>query len=312
MNNYLNPVGAMIELTSKCNLNCSHCYNANDCRPINDMSDNDWMRVVRQLCDKGIGAITFSGGEPFMRRELLFKLIMIVAEYPNTRIHINTNGTNVPISFLEQLLPIANRVVFQISIDSAFPEQHDKVRRVKGAWEKSVLTCKLINKMGFDLRIAHTINRMNASNMEQMIALSIYLGACLLGIGAAVPLGRGKHDADHIILPIEERKKLHDKIERYTEKYRDYIDIRETSEGGTDYYKNYLNYHQDWMIISAEGNVKLENRLPFLVGSVKKLSLDELWSRVNYYQKSECVLNEVKRCIRENDEIDSQEYICLP
>lgn len=26
MNDYLNPVGAMIELTSRCNLNCSHCY----------------------------------------------------------------------------------------------------------------------------------------------------------------------------------------------------------------------------------------------------------------------------------------------
>lgn len=302
----------MIELTSKCNLNCSHCYNANDSRPINDISSDDWVRVVRNLCEKSISAITFSGGEPFMRKELLLRLIMIVAEYPNISIHINTNGTNVPVSFLEQLLPIANRIVFQISIDSAYPDQHDKVRRVKGSWEKSVLNSKLINKMGFNLRIAHTVNRLNVNSIEPMIALSVYLGASLLGIGAAVPLGRGKLDADQIILPVEDRVTLHNKIEKYAEKYRKYIDIRETSEGGPDYYKNYLNYHQDWMIISAEGNVKLENRLPYLVGSVQKLSLDELWCRVNYYQKSRCVLDEVERCIREGDEIDSQEYIYLP
>ena len=105
MNDYLNPVGAMIELTSRCNLNCSHCYNANDSRPIRDISDCDWVEVIRNLCMKGIGAITFSGGEPFIRRELLLKLIMIVAEYPNTRIYINTNGTNVPESFLNELMP---------------------------------------------------------------------------------------------------------------------------------------------------------------------------------------------------------------
>lgn len=312
MNDYLNPVGAMIELTSRCNLNCSHCYNANDSRPIRDISDCDWVEVIRNLCMKGIGAITFSGGEPFIRRELLLKLIMIVAEYPNTRIYINTNGTNVPESFLNELMPILNRVVFQVSVDSAFPEQHDKVRRIKGAWEKSIHTCKLINNMEFDLRIAHTVNRINVNSVEQMIALCIYLGASLLGIGAAVPLGRGKQDADHIILPIEERQKLHNEIEKFAIQYKGYIDIRETSEGGPDYYKDYLNYHQDWMIISAEGNVKLENRLPYIVGSVQKMSLDELWRRVNYYQKSECVVSEINRCIVEGDEIDSQQYVYLP
>ena len=77
---YLNPVGAMIELTSRCNLNCSHCYNASRSES-NDLSSNEWKNIIQQLCEMRIGTILFTGGEPLMAGDLLIELLGVINHY---------------------------------------------------------------------------------------------------------------------------------------------------------------------------------------------------------------------------------------
>lgn len=307
---YLNPVGAMIELTSRCNLNCSHCYNASRSES-NDLSSNEWKNIIQQLCEMRIGTILFTGGEPLMAGDLLIELLGVINHYRNTRVYINTNGYLITQELMNLLVNASNVIIIQVSIDGAYPEIHDEVRGVSGSWFKAVEACMMVQSAGIGLRIAHTLNRLNRDSMEDMIELAVFLGASILGMGPAVPLGRGKIDRNKIIMDIHERVASVRKVEDYKKKYARYIDIKRTSEGGIQYYKNYLKFNQDWLIINSEGFVKIENRLPYVVGSVKNESITSLWSRVNIAKRSGRVMCDVMNCINTGEEMDSQQLIYL-
>ncbi|GAA0434273.1 radical SAM/SPASM domain-containing protein [Streptomyces luteireticuli] len=56
-----------MDLTRKCQLNCTHCYNASG--PEGDhgtMTREDWLMLLEQAAEAGIEHVTFIGGEPTM------------------------------------------------------------------------------------------------------------------------------------------------------------------------------------------------------------------------------------------------------
>ncbi len=311
MKAYMNPIGAMLEITSVCNLNCSHCYNSNSSGKKQDLPDEVWVKLVTDICKKKVENILFTGGEPFVKEKLLKKLLRIVSEHTNMKVFINTNGQTLNQDFVDFCKKITNPVHFQISIDGAYPILHEKVRQVAGSWEKAVKACLLLCKNNVDFRIAHTINLHNYDFLEEMVQLAIFTGAKLIGMGVAVPLGRGKEEANNLILDMEKRQFINNKIHILKEKYKKFIVIEATSVGGRSYYEWYCQYFQDWLLINSEGYVKLENRLPYLVGNIKKESIESLWKKVNWYQKSEQVMRTMKRCMDSGEELDSQEFIYL-
>lgn len=141
--------------------------------------------------------------------------------------------------------------------------------------------------------------------------MAIFTGAKLIGMGAAVPLGRGKENMNKLILDIKKRELVDDKIHILKEKYKKFICIEATSIGGRKYYEWYSQYFQDWLLINSEGFVKLENRLPYLVGNIKNESIENLWKKVNVYQKSKLVMDNIKKCLDNGEEMDSQEFVYL-
>src|SRR3989475_13284001 len=67
-------VTAQIELTYGCNLHCVHCYT--DCynRPDlikREMSYGEVIRILDELHDAGVLWVCFTGGDIFMRKDLL-------------------------------------------------------------------------------------------------------------------------------------------------------------------------------------------------------------------------------------------------
>lgn len=269
------------------------------------------MKVLKDICQRRVSTVLFTGGEPFVKENLLKKMIMIVSEYPNISICLNTNGQTLNQDFLDFCKKIPNYVHFQVSIDGAYPELHEAVRGVAGSWEKAVKSCLLLHKNNIDFRIAHTVNQYNFNSIEEMVNLAIFTGAKLIGMGAAVPLGRGKENMNELILDIKKRELVDDKIHILKEKYKKFICIEATSIGGRKYYEWYSQYFQDWLLINSEGFVKLENRLPYLVGNIKNESIENLWKKVNVYQKSKLVMDNIKKCLDNGEEMDSQEFVYL-
>lgn len=72
------PETVIIELTELCNFNCIHCYEKHQRKDLLDF--NDYVNILLELKELGCFRIVFTGGEPFIRKELLYKLIKLAKD----------------------------------------------------------------------------------------------------------------------------------------------------------------------------------------------------------------------------------------
>ena len=69
------PETAILELTEYCNFNCVHCYETHQRESLLDI--DDYITVLHDLKRLGCFKIILTGGEPFIRKELLFDVAKI-------------------------------------------------------------------------------------------------------------------------------------------------------------------------------------------------------------------------------------------
>jgi len=124
----LMPLRYTLELTYRCNLNCSFCY-VGEKLTHNELSTEEWLNIIRQI--PGGRLITFVGGETLIRKD--FKTILKAA-LKKGRVNIVTNGTLID----DELIKIfVNRklLLLNLSIDG-MQENHDRIRNRKGTFYK--------------------------------------------------------------------------------------------------------------------------------------------------------------------------------
>ena len=80
-----------LELTYRCNLRCRHCYNPEI--PQTELDTAEMKRIIAQLRDRGCLFITFTGGEPFVRRD--FPELLRYARESGLVASVSTNGSLV-------------------------------------------------------------------------------------------------------------------------------------------------------------------------------------------------------------------------
>ena len=145
---------AWIEITSKCNLRCIHCYNESDVRCDSIMTFEEFCKVVDLLLEMNVPKIQIIGGEPFFDREMLKRMLDYVVgkfEY----IEIFTNGTLIPDLWLEYLLK--NNIHIALSVYSYNKDMHDKVTGVKGSWASTNNTIQRLKDCGIPYRVCNVL-----------------------------------------------------------------------------------------------------------------------------------------------------------
>jgi organic radical activating enzyme len=60
-----------LELTYRCNFRCVHCYNPTHGGGRSEMTTAEWVRALDQLAALGCYLITFTGGELFVRKDVV-------------------------------------------------------------------------------------------------------------------------------------------------------------------------------------------------------------------------------------------------
>ncbi len=114
-----------IELTGKCNMDCIFCNSSNlayrtcGCKKWHYdrmLSDTQWKDIAKQATELGAKNIVFSGGEPMLRKILLFDLISYFRS-KNITISIFTNGSLLDKDSLQFLAK--NEVTLNIQILSS-------------------------------------------------------------------------------------------------------------------------------------------------------------------------------------------------
>lgn len=122
-----------IELTSRCNERCIHCYIPHEYKN-SDISEELYYSVLDQLSEMGTLGITLSGGEPMAHPK--FKEFLKAAKDRDFYVHVLSNLTLLDDETVE-LMKQGNICGVQVSLYSMIPEHHDTITAVKGSFVKT-------------------------------------------------------------------------------------------------------------------------------------------------------------------------------
>lgn len=134
-----------------CNLSCNHCFIS--CHPGNDNFGFLDLETIRRYLHEsrklGVKEYYFTGGEPFLNRDMLQVLEETLAIGPAT---VLTNGTVFTPSSIKALQAISGESLYslelRVSIDGYSPETNDPIRG-EGTFEKALDGVKMLVEAGF-------------------------------------------------------------------------------------------------------------------------------------------------------------------
>jgi MoaA/NifB/PqqE/SkfB family radical SAM enzyme len=167
------PFSLVLSVTYRCNSRCSTCNVWQ--RQADELTLSEWTRIFERL-GRAPYYLTFSGGEPFLRDDLVE---LVAAGYRLCRPAVITIPTNGLLS--KRIAPAVEAIVqaapgaqvgINLSLDGV-GEAHDRIRRVPGNWERALETYAALRALHYpNLTISiHTvISTLNVADLPQIYA----------------------------------------------------------------------------------------------------------------------------------------------
>jgi MoaA/NifB/PqqE/SkfB family radical SAM enzyme len=185
------PTSLFVEVTSRCNLRCAHCYV--DAGPGGRDTDIDRLLAFVRNTVRRFGAprfVSLTGGEPTLHPR--FDELLAGLRDLGLAVGLSTNG----------VAPLARRVLgrhgpwlsaVQVSLDGPEP-YHDQIRG-PGTFRRVAETIALLEENSVPYQVQTTVGR---DSLQGLPSLFAYLGNLhylrRVSLTPVLPLGRGKTD----------------------------------------------------------------------------------------------------------------------
>ncbi|MFH1327356.1 MAG: radical SAM protein [Candidatus Bathyarchaeota archaeon] len=194
------PLLVVWNFTNRCNLKCRHCYqDAGTSQLTDELTTSEALKVVEDLAESDVCAISFSGGEPLARKD--FFEVAGRAHDLGMYVSVATNGTLITKDVAKKLAKVAKYA--EISLDGAVAETHDGFRGIPGAWEKTVSGIRNCVNEGIYTAVATTATKENLAEIPRLIDFAEKNGVKYFLCFNFVPTGRGKEIASVDLSPTE-------------------------------------------------------------------------------------------------------------
>ncbi len=183
----------VIEITSKCNLECKFCYNIwldRKSAKLTSLTIEELKEKLIELINQiKFDSICFAGGEPLLIDELDELILFLHEKYSSLEIGIITNGVllfdtrlkklvNAGLSFIEISLFTLDRTIYSEISNSEYLEQ------VKN----NIL---FIQKYGITSRLAITLFNNNIDLLDKLLLFAIGAGIDFIALNPFIMTGRG-------------------------------------------------------------------------------------------------------------------------
>ena len=177
-------------VTNKCNLSCEHCYRDAGKEVRNELSTHEGKSLLDEIALAGFKLIVFSGGEPFLRKDIL-ELTNHAASIGLRPVY-GSNGILLTRNLANKIKNAGGACV-AISLHMMGKEKLDKFCGMKGTFEKSIQAMKNCSEVGLPFQINTTVFDRNVEDIEQICDLAKDLGAKSHHVLFLVPTGRAKN-----------------------------------------------------------------------------------------------------------------------
>jgi len=161
---------------SVCNLECSHCYVASS--PRNHALEALTLAEARRFLDEarrfGVEHVYFTGGEPFVNREIM---PMVEAAIETAPVTLLTNATQAIERHLDELERLsrahAGRLALRVSLDHFERARHDAIRG-PGAFDRTIANTRELIRRGLRVIVTSTPVVFEGTPVTQEEALDAY------------------------------------------------------------------------------------------------------------------------------------------
>jgi radical SAM protein with 4Fe4S-binding SPASM domain len=194
--------------TKTCNLECVHCYADAETRKFaGELTTAEAEAMIRDLATIKVPALLISGGEPFVRPDVLD--LAELAMSLGIRVTFSTNGTLIDKKKAERIARIGVAYV-GISIDGG-EERHDHFRGKTGAFQAAVRGIRNCRDAGIRVGVRFTATKENVGEIDHVFRLVEDEGIGRLCLYHLVYSGRGAYLAG-IDLDVPEKRALMSKL----------------------------------------------------------------------------------------------------
>jgi hypothetical protein len=245
--NYLlpKPLDVICEISYLCNLECPTCFRWTSKPDEHELTAEEWKGVLTNLkAWLGTFNLTFSGGEPFLRKDILE--IFKFASENGIVTQVVSNG-----SFIDKTL--ARKIIasgldgLTLSLNSMNPEIHNKTRGTSGAFNEVMAAIdNLQDREGMRLSLSTTIVNDSISGLIDVIEFAKTKGIYGVNMSPIMPA---------TTLPIFNKEGEAKKSSIGTP-YRDLLRNKEGIQIDKVFDRLMIMKEQGYPILNSEGHLK--------------------------------------------------------
>jgi len=280
-------MAASVRVTKGCNLRCRHCYANGGVVLDKEMKTEEVKKVIDQLAKLGVLHIFFTGGEPFIRRDMVE--ILEYTDKKDLGILLSTNAQLVTKEILEKIKKL-NIKLFQVSLDG-LEATHD-LNRGQGVYKNAVKIVKEASKiLGKNVTVGTVMMKNNWKNMDKIMAEAVKNGADVFSLMLLILSGRASTQLAPS--PKETMTSLKKLFEEYGKQGRKIKFATNSTIPPALVPKKWrlLGLHEKFAFcsfpyclgIEANGDVApcdgFFNFKEMLLGNIRDISLEEIWDK---------------------------------
>lgn len=273
------PASVMIELLTKCNLKCEHCYLPSHTNA--GLSFDRIKKMLLELRELGILNVSLTGGEIFLRDDL-FEIIEI-ARSLYMRVFLLSNGTLLNSESINKLknLHISE---FSTTIFSMNPDVHDSVTKKSGSLVTLLHNLEELKKTGIIIRIKTPLMKKNLGNFIDIQLYCEENGFDYLVSPLIFPKNDGDESPKDLRIQnkdLSSAMKVIDSINR-----NDHLHVNDVPCAALFYS----------FAIDCKGDIYPCNSFFYKIGNINKQSLREIWYSSEDFQMIKSIKNSDLKC----------------
>ncbi len=271
-----------IEITSKCNEKCLHCYIPHE-NKINNIEPNLFYEVLKQCKNMKLLHLTISGGEPMLHKNFC-DFLRKCREYEFS-VNVLSNLTLLNEQIIEEMKtnPILGVQVSLYSMDSKI---HDEITQIKGSFEKTKNAILRLVENDIPLKISCPILKQNKKCYGDVINWAKKLK---INVGSDyVIIGRYNHAIDNLNyrLSLTEVKDVIKEISENDSEYLSQMEDEAEKKMNISINDFVCSVCHSSICIADNGDIyPCAGWQDYTLGNVKYDSLTEIWDNstdVNY------------------------------
>ena len=211
------PLWILAELTYRCPLQCPYCSNPLEiAKYSNELSTEDWFRVMQQARKMGAAQLGFSGGEPLVRKDLE----ELIAEARKLGYYTNliTSGVGMDENRVKAFKE-AGLDHIQISFQASNEELNNFLGGTKSFQHKYEMA-RVVKKYEYPMVLNIVLHRKNIDQIRDILDMTVELKADYVELASTQYYGWSRVNVDQL-LPTKEQLDNAEKVAmEYQEKMK--------------------------------------------------------------------------------------------